>query len=208
MEHHLRAMRLWLGTAGEGRGSNRIGRVQVSNRFGRDDENARTRTMTLLNAPEYDSRRDTRNRNLLIAAGVLVVLTVVIGMGGFMLGHGWFFSNLPAEHKVGNFFSALEAKDYGKAFAIYTNDPDWQQHPEKHEDYPLQRFTEDWTTESPVGGPIVSHHVDISKTDGTGLFGSGIIVAVRVNGDHKLFMWYERKDGTLTEPAPHILQYD
>jgi hypothetical protein len=164
--------------------------------------------MTLLNAPEYDSRRDTRNRYLLIAAGVLVALTVVIGMGGFMLGHGWFFSNLPAEHKVSNFFSALEAKDYGKAYAIYTNDPDWQQHPEKHADYPLKRFTEDWTTESPVGGPIVSHHVDISKTDGTGMFGSGIIVAVRVNGDHKLFMWYERKDGTLTEPAPHILQYD
>ncbi len=33
-----------------------------------------------------------------------------------------------------------------------------------------------------------------------------MIVAVRVNGDHKLFMWYERKDGTLTEPAPHMLQ--
>ena len=81
-------------------------------------------------------------------------------------------------------------------------------HPEKHADYSLQRFTEDWTTESPVKGPIVSHHVDISKTDGSGMFGSGIIVAVRVNGDHKLFMWYERKDGTLTEPAPHILQYD
>jgi len=40
------------------------------------------------------------------------------------------------------------------------------------------------------------------------MFGSGIIVAVRVNGAYKIFMWYERKDGTLTEPAPHILQYD
>jgi hypothetical protein len=137
--------------------------------------------MTLLNAPEFDSRRETRNRNLLIAAGALLALLVVLGMGGFLLGHGWFFSNLPAEHKVSNFFSALEAQDYGKAFAIYA---------------------------SPVGGPIRSHHVDISKTDGTGAFGSGIIVAVRVNGDHKLFMWYERKDGTLTEPAPHMLQYD
>ncbi len=33
---------------------------------------------------------------------------------------------------MSNFFSALEAQDYGKAFAIYTNDPEWQQHPEKH----------------------------------------------------------------------------
>lgn len=164
--------------------------------------------MTLLNAPEYDSRRETRKRNLLIGAGVLIVLAVVTGVGGFLLGHGWFYSNIPAEHKVGSFFSALEAKDYDKAFAIYTNDPNWQQHPEKHTDYPLKRFTEDWTSESPVGGPIVSHHVDISKTDGTGAFGSGVIVAVRVNGNHKIFMWYERKDGTLTEPAPHELEYD
>jgi hypothetical protein len=163
--------------------------------------------MTLLNAPEFDSHRETRNRNLLIGAGALLVLIVVVGVGGFMLGHGWFFSNLPMEHKVNSFFDALEAKDYGRAYAIYTNDPDWQQHPDKHADYPIKRFTEDWTTDSPVGGTILSHHVDISKTDGTGAFGSGVIVAVRVNGNHKIFMWYERKDGTLTEPAPHELEY-
>jgi len=163
--------------------------------------------MSLLNAPEYDGSRERRNRNLLVGAGVLVLLAIVIGLGGFMAGHGWFFSNLPAEHKVSSFFSALEAKDYEKAYVIYTNDPDWQQHPDKHADYPLKRFTEDWTTESPVHGPILSHHVDISKTDGTGAFGSGVIVAVRVNGDHKIFMWYQRSDGTLTEPAPHELEY-
>jgi hypothetical protein len=164
--------------------------------------------MTLMNAPEYDSRKDDRIRNIWIGAGILVVLVIVTAFAGFALGHGWLFSNLPAEHKVDKFFSALEAKDYDTAFAIYTNDPDWKQHPEKHADYPIQRFTEDWTTESPLKAPITSHHVDISKTDGSGLFGSGIIVAVRVNGDHKLFMWYQRSDGTLTEPAPHILQYD
>ena len=163
--------------------------------------------MTLLNAPEFDSQRETRNRNLLIGAGVLVLLVIVIGLGGFMAGHGWFFSNLPIEHKVDSFFNALEAKDYDKAFTIYTNDPNWQQHPEKHADYPIKRFTEDWTTDSPAGGPILSHHVDISKTDGSGAFGSGVIVAVRVNGNKKIFMWYQRSDGTLTEPAPHELEY-
>ena len=163
--------------------------------------------MTLLNAPEYDSRRDTRIRNLWIAAGVLVLLLIVIGMGGFMLGHGWFFSNLPAEHKVNKFFDALEAKDYAKAYGMWWNDPDWQQHPQKY-DYTLARFTEDWTSASPVNGPILSHHVDISRTDGSGMFGSGIIVAVRVNGDHKVFMYVIRKDGTLAWPAPHILEYD
>jgi hypothetical protein len=163
--------------------------------------------MTLLNAPEYDSRRDTRIRNLWIAAGVLVLLAMVIGVGGFVLGHGWFFSNLPAEHKVNSFYEALEAKDYSKAYGIWWNDPEWQQHPQKY-DYTLQRFTEDWTSASPVNGPILSHHVDISRTDGSGMFGSGIIVAVRVNGDHKVFMYVIRKDGTLAWPAPHILEYD
>ena len=161
--------------------------------------------MTLLNAPEYDDRKETRNRSLLIGTAAIVGVLVLLTLGGFIAGHGWLFSNLPAEHKVSSFFSALEAKNYDRAFAIYTNDPDWKQHPERHKDYPIDRFTVDWTTESPVKAPIVSHKIDISKTDGSGTFGTGIIVAARVNGDKKLFMWYQRSDGTLTEPAPHEL---
>jgi hypothetical protein len=162
--------------------------------------------MTLLNAPEFNLARENRNRNLLIGTGVLIVLLIVTCLGGFIAGHGWFFTNLPAEHRVNLFFQALEAKDYGKAYAIWLNDPNWQQNSKKH-DYTLQRFTEDWTTESPVKGPIVSHHIDISKTDGTGTFGTGIIVAVRANGNHKVFMYYVKSDGTLEWPAPHELEY-
>ncbi len=161
--------------------------------------------MTLLNAPDFDSRRENGKRNLLIGSGVLLLLAALIGVAGPIMGHGWFFSNLPQEHRVNVFLSTLEAGDYAKAYGIWMNDPAWQEHPQKY-DYTLKRFTEDWTTASDVG-PIVSHHVDISKTDGTGAFGTGIIVAVRVNGDHKIFMWYERKDGTLTYPAPHLLEY-
>ncbi len=161
--------------------------------------------MTLLNAPRYDEQGETRKLGLLIGSGVLLALILMAGVGGYLLGHGWFFSNLPAEHRVDGFFSALEAKDYNRAYGIWMNDANWQQHPKKY-DYTLKRFTEDWTTASNVG-PITAHHVDISKTDGTGTFGTGIIVAVRVNGDHKMFMWYERKDGTLTYPAPHLLEY-
>jgi len=162
--------------------------------------------MTLLNAPEYNERGENRKRNLLVGSGVLVAVLVLTFLGGYLLGHGWFFSNLPAEHKVSNFFSALEAKDFAKAYGIYQNDANWQEHPQKYE-YTLKRFTEDWTTESPINAPITSHHVDISKTDGTGAFGTGIIVATRVNGERKLFMYYIRKDGTLTWPAPHELEY-
>ena len=63
-------------------------------------------------------------------------------------------------------------------------------------------------TESPVKAPITSHHVDISRTDGSGVFGTGIIVAVRVNGEHKVFMYVNKADGTMTWPAPHILEYN
>ena len=156
--------------------------------------------MTLLNAPEFDGRREMRNRNLLIGTGVLIVLTVVIGLGGYVMGHGWFFSLLPVEHKINVFLNTLQDKDYAKAYGIWMNDPDWQQHPQKY-DYKLQRFTEDWTTASDWG-PITSHHVDISKRDG-----SGVIIAVRVNDSpKKLFLWYEKKDGTLTY-SPHELEY-
>ena len=163
--------------------------------------------MTLLNAPDYDDRKERLKKSLLLGSTLTLAALVVLTLAGYMMGHGWFFSNLPAEHKVNNFFNALEARDYGKAFAIYNNDPDWAQHPDKYKDYPLARFTEDWTTESPVKAPIVSHHVDISRTDGTGYFGTGIIVAVRVNGGKKVFVYYLRHDGTLTYPAIHELQY-
>ena len=162
--------------------------------------------MTLMNAPKFDPARENRNRNLLIGAGVLVVLMVLTGLGGIIAGHGWFFTNLRAEHRVSTFFDALEAKDYNKAYAIWNNDADWQQHPQKY-DYTLKRFTEDWATQDPIRGPVNSYHVDISKTDGSGTFGTGIIVAVRVNGNNKVFMYYLKADGTLEWPAPHLLEY-
>jgi hypothetical protein len=163
--------------------------------------------MSLMNAPVYNEGREKAKKGLLIGSAILFATLLLLTLLGYILGHGWFFTNLPAEHKVNNFFIALEAKDYGKAFDIYTNDPTAAEHPERHAEYPLARFTQDWTTNSPVNAPITSHHVDISRTDGSGTFGSGIIVAVRVNGDNKLFMYYLKKSGELTEPAPHILQY-
>src|SRR5665213_2063527 len=163
--------------------------------------------MTLIDAPPYDPRRDNLKRNILIGTGVFIVLAIVLGMGGYILGHGWFFSNRPAEHKVDHFLSALEAKDYAKAYGIYNNDANWQQHPDKYSGYPLQRFTEDWTTESPVKGPITSHHVVLSKTDGTGPFGSGIIVAARLNVGTCAFIYVNRANITMAWLAPHEIEY-
>jgi hypothetical protein len=156
--------------------------------------------MTLLNAPEFNAGRETRKRNLFIGAIVLIFLTAIIGVSGYLLGHGWFFSLLPIEHRINVFMTTLEEKDYPKAYGIWMNDSDWQKHPDKY-DYKLQRFTDDWTKDSDWG-PITSHHVDISKRTG-----SGVVIAVRVNNNpKKLFLWYEKKDGTLTY-SPRDLEY-
>lgn len=165
--------------------------------------------MTLIDAPAFDERRANRNRNVAIGIAAVIVLLLVLTVLGYILGHGWLFSNLPSEHRVSEFYTALENKDYAKAYGIYQNDADWQKHPDKYSSYPLSRFTEDWTTYSPVGGPITSHHVDVSKTDGSGNLGSGIIVASTLNGNpaKRSFIYVNRADGTFTYPAPHVIEY-
>ena len=167
--------------------------------------------MTLIDAPEYDARRANRNRNILKALAVTFVALVVLTILGYLLGHGWLFSNIPTEHRVNDFYTALEQKDYAGAYGIYQHDADWQQHPQKFSGYPLDRFTEDWTNPqySPAGGPIVSHHVDVSRTDGSGTFGTGIIVAATLNGnpEKKAYIYVTRADGSFTYPSPHIIEY-
>jgi hypothetical protein len=167
--------------------------------------------MTLIDAPEYDARRANRIRNALIALAALVVLLIVLTILGYLLGHGWLFTNLPTEHRVNQFYTALEHKDYKTAYGIYQHDPNWQQHPDQYSGYPLDRFIEDWTKPeySPAGGPIVSHHVDVSRTDGSGTFGTGIIVAATLNGnpEKKAYIYVSKSDGTFTYPSPHIIEY-
>lgn len=159
--------------------------------------------MTLLNAPAYNVRRENLKTNLFIATGVLVALLVVIALAGIFTGHGWFYSNLYAEHRISKFLTAIETKDYDTAYAIYQNDDDWKQHQDKYKDYPQQRFIEDWERYTVKGG-IHSHKVLKSVSDGSGPFGTGIIVAAEVNGNTNIFIYYIRKDGTLSYPAPHI----
>ena len=148
--------------------------------------------MTLLNAPAYNASRERLKRNLLIGTGVTVVVLTILALTGYILGHGWFFTNLPDEHRVSVFMKTVQAGDYGKAYGIWQNDPEWQQHPQKY-DYKLQRFTEDWTTQSDWGGPVKAYHVDVSKRDKT-----GVVVAVTINEKKRFFIKYENADGTLS----------
>ena len=163
--------------------------------------------MNLMDAPAYDPTSDNRRRNFLIGVVAAVLLLGIVAFTGFVSGHGWLFTNLGYEHRANNFFDALEAKDYAKAYGVYYNDPNWQQHPDKYSGYTLARFTQDWTTDSPVNGPITWHHVDKSVSAGSGYFGTGVIVAVRVNSGQKIFMYVNRTDKTMTWPAPYVFKY-
>jgi hypothetical protein len=149
--------------------------------------------MTLLNAPEFNEVKEKRTHNILVGSGVSILAIALIAVAGFLLGHGWFFMNLPVEHKVHVFLATLQAGDYPKAYGLFYNDPDWQQHPDRYKDYPLQRFTEDFTTESEWKSPITSFHVDFSKRDDT-----GTVVASTINGSTNLTLKYQRSDGTLS----------
>ena len=164
--------------------------------------------MTLLNAPAYNDRRERLVAGLLKGAGALFALLIVLTLAGYISGHGWLFTNLYTEHRIDRFLSDIERKDFNDAYGIYVNDATWQSHPDKYKEYPLKRFTEDWTIYSPVG-PIHTHHVDKSIFDGSGPFGTTLIVASTINGDknRRLFISVQRSDGTLGYPAPHIFEY-
>jgi hypothetical protein len=149
--------------------------------------------MTLLNAPQFDVQKETRKRNLQIGSLIAVVAIALLAVAGFLMGHGWLFINVPVEHKVNVFLSTLQKQDYKKAYGLFYNDPNWQQHPDKYKDYPLQRFTEDFTTESDWKGPITSFHVGCSKRGDT-----GTAVATTINGSTNLTLEYQRSDGTIS----------
>ena len=148
--------------------------------------------MSLLNAPEFDVVKETRKRNILIGSAISIVAIGLLAVAGFALGHGWFFMNLPVELKVSVFLSTVKSGDYPKAYGIWNNDPNWQQHPQKY-DYTVQRFTEDWSTASDWKGPVTSYHVGCSKRDD-----SGVSVNATINGGNSLTLKVQRSDGTLS----------
>jgi hypothetical protein len=125
--------------------------------------------MTLLDAPIYDRTLAKRRRNLIIGALLLC------GIAGIVIGLCW---NLPAEHRVNQFFAAVEAQDFSKAFGIWNNDPDWQEHTERYakDGYSFGRFVVDWSKSGDYGR-ITSHKVLHSTT-----YGNNTLLAVEING--------------------------
>ena len=148
--------------------------------------------MTLLDAKPIDERKARLHRGIVISVTALVLLILVAGIAGFFSGHGWFFSNVPAEYKVNKFFAAVEAQDFPRAYGIWQNDPAWQQHPDKYKTYSYGQFQVDWSKSSDYG-TIRTHQILVSRW-----YGSGIVLSVSVNGRKvPLFLWVERKSGAI-----------
>lgn len=142
---------------------------------------------SLFEAPPFDPARERRKRILI--AGI-VIACVVIGICAYLYRY-W-----PEERVVGQFFSALEHKDFEKAYAIWLHDPNWKQHPQQYANYPYADFYNDW---GPSGewGIISAYHVDTAAAPKSG--SSGVVVQVTVNGrTKKCFIWVEKKTKTLT----------
>ena len=146
--------------------------------------------MSLLNAPEYDERRAKR-QTLLVWTAIVVVIVLLAGI--------FFARNLVYERIVDRFFTAIEHQDFESAYAVYMADPDWKAHPQKYTNYPFGQFSLDW---GPSGdwGPIREHHIN-----GAERIGTGVIVAVTINGrPERAYMWVEKKDHTMTVAPSHL----
>ena len=152
--------------------------------------------MTLLDAPPNHPTRGWKSRPLLITTIVLCALVVIAVLH---------FRNLPAEHRVDRFFTAVEANDFPKAFGIWNNDSDWQQHPQRYlaAGYPYGRFLLDWGTAGEYGR-ITSHKILHS----TSSYGNNTLLAVEINGrqDAPLVLAVARSTHSMSFPPFDLTQ--
>ncbi len=165
--------------------------------------------MTLLDAPKFDAVRDKRRQVFMYStAGSLFVLFVVWWLvAGRPVDWPWNWNNyLFGRAAVNHFLTDLENNDLQAAYAIWTHDKDWQQHPERNATYPFARFQQDWSSTSPDNeyGAIHSHKIALA-----GRYGNGVLVAVLINGRKSgaLNLDYDPNTKTLTFAPPGVELY-
>jgi len=141
---------------------------------------------SLFNAQPYDEAK-ARRRRIWIAVAIVVVIAI-----GVVL---WMNRYWPEERRVDKFFAQLQAKNYEEAYAVWMNDPEWKQHPERYKRYDFRAFYQDW---GPGGqwGPIGSYKIVAAQKPRPSA--SGVVIGVRVNERRQLCsVRVEIKDKTL-----------
>lgn len=142
--------------------------------------------MTLMDAKQYDSTRDRRRRNWIVASILLLlVLAWVV----------YHYRDYPERRAVDKFFAAIQKQDYETAYAIWLSDPAWKQQPGKHSIYPFNDFYRDWG----LGGEwglVKSYSVDCSVATTSG---TGVIVEITVNqrSEHA-YVWVDKTNHALS----------
>ena len=154
--------------------------------------------MALMDAKEYDPRPAQR-RLRMIATAVVIVIAVAAYL---------YFTRYDSEKKViNNFFSAIEQKDFDKAYGIYEGDPDWKQHPEKYSSYTINQFKLDWGPQGEYGA-ITSHQIDCALEPPKKDFASptGVVIVVTINNRAEpRSMWVEKKSKTVSDSPVKVL---
>ena len=165
--------------------------------------------MTLLDAPQFDATRSRRNL-LIVQCSVGALLLLFISW--------WLVASRPVDWPwnwnrylfgritVNKFLTAVEADDLPRAYGIWINDKNWQQHPAQHSVYPYARFQGDWSPSSPDNeyGAIKSHKIAEAAR-----YGNNLLVAVLINGrkTDALELSYEPKTGQLSFAPPGVSLY-
>ena len=152
--------------------------------------------MTIFQAKEYDPQVEKRHRLYLLAG------LVIVAIGAYLVYHFW---DWRAERTIDHFLTAIEHKDFEKAYAIWNADPDWKQHPQKYAGYTFATFEADW---GPVGsyGEIRSHRIRsaITPKKASGVVVISMIQFAKHEGEEPLALWVEDKDHSITFLPPTL----
>jgi hypothetical protein len=147
--------------------------------------------MTLLDAPAFNARK-ARLMQRLSVAGVVLVVLLGIGTWLWFLQIPWQLWHWPSDHKINVFLDTVQSGNLKKAYGIWNNDPNWEQHPNQYQPYNFAAFQKDWGAGSDYGvirshKIIVAHHV-----------GNGVVIGVDINGGQTpMFLRVDDATGTI-----------
>jgi hypothetical protein len=160
--------------------------------------------MTLLDAPKFDETRYRRNRMILFGCvGLLAVFLMAWWLvAGRPVDWPWNWdAHLFGRSAVNRFLTAVEHDDLQKAYGIWLDDANWQQHTAQHSSYPFSRFEQDWGPNSSENeyGTIKSHRIAAAR-----VYGNVLLTAVLVNGrkSDPLDLTYDPKTHRLNFAPP------